>query len=191
MFIVTIVLGLALSRTAWARRANISPPRWPALVVVAAVGQALSGSAPPSARPALIVATVGMGALWAAKQRRSVPGALIAVGTAANVVVMAVNGGMPVSADALRRAGFEVVDVSDGYLFEHVAYGPETRLGWLADVIPVPVLNVVSVGDLALAAGIALWVAAVAAPSAAGPSVAGAVDVGEGQDPAEVVVARP
>lgn len=44
---------------------------------------------------------------------------------------------------------------------KNVPAGTDTMLGWLADVVPVPPLRtVVSVGDLLLALGVAVLVAA-------------------------------
>ena len=82
---------------------------------------------------------------------------LVALGLAANALVVAANGAMPVSLSAAERAGAPVEDV----LFEddprHEAAGDGTRLRWLADVVPVPLPlrpEVVSPGDVLVAAGL-------------------------------------
>lgn len=92
---------------------------------------------------------------------RSIHGAtLVALGLAANAAVMLTNGGMPVSADAAVRAGVDpAVVVSEG---QHELTGDDTRLAWLGKVVPVafpPRPEVVTPGDVAVAAGLALAVA--------------------------------
>ncbi len=85
--------------------------------------------------------------------------ALIAIGLAANAMVMLVNGAMPVSERAAGRAGADLTAVmSTG---DHEPITPETRLPWLGEVVPVafpPRPEVVSPGDVAIAAGIAVLI---------------------------------
>lgn len=87
---------------------------------------------------------------------RSIPGAwLIGAGLFLNLLVITVNGGMPVSENAARIA--KVPDIS-AYLETAIKHRPmtaETRLAFLGDWIPVPFLRkVLSIGDIALAAGV-------------------------------------
>lgn len=87
---------------------------------------------------------------------RSLPGLLIAaVGLAMNLAVISANGAMPVSADAVRAAGGDELEIEEG-AFKHQELDDDTRLGFLGDIIPLPALGVWSVGDLVLAAGLAL-----------------------------------
>jgi hypothetical protein len=86
---------------------------------------------------------------------RQLPGmALIGVGLALNVVVIAANGAMPVSVSASRTAGVDpppagIADV------EHERLTDDTKLPWLADVIAIPNTHeVFSVGDVVLALGV-------------------------------------
>ncbi len=90
---------------------------------------------------------------------------LVGLGLALNLAVMAANGGyMPVSPEALARAGL-------GHLAAQVEYGAPilgakdillpreaTRLWWLGDTLavpgPAPLRAVLSVGDVFLAAGV-------------------------------------
>lgn len=87
---------------------------------------------------------------------------MIGVGTLCNALVVAANSGMmPVSAKALELAGM-------GYLLDpgqfdwnirHVLMTVSTRLGFLADIIPVPGIGkimpeVASIGDMLLAIGV-------------------------------------
>ena len=86
--------------------------------------------------------------------------ALIATGALMNFVVIAANGGMPVSLDALERAGlgnpFEGDAVTKG---AHHALDDDDRLTFLADVIPIKVTaNVVSAGDVVIWAGLLLLI---------------------------------
>ena len=90
---------------------------------------------------------------------------LVLVGTLANLVPVMLNGGsMPIWAPALTAAGFTPADVHSAFhtiIFD--APGPAFLLhgGPLGDIIPIPfpiIQNVVSVGDLILAVGLA-WFA--------------------------------
>jgi hypothetical protein len=83
--------------------------------------------------------------------------AIVTLGLAANFVVIAVNGGMPVRAQAIISAGAAPADLP------HLHYGTKRhlerasdRLTFLADVVPVPPLReVLSFGDLVMAVGVA------------------------------------
>jgi hypothetical protein len=84
---------------------------------------------------------------------RQLPGVwLIAVGLALNAVVIAMNRAMPVDPAAIAAIGLEGAAVPPG---KHTLLTAETRLPWLADIIPVRWLrSIVSVGDLVLAVGL-------------------------------------
>jgi hypothetical protein len=115
---------------------------------------------------ALLVATLA--------NRRLVGMAVAATGIGANLLVVALNGAMPVSLGALRRIRPTLVDLPAG---AHRAmpdgawgfgarwafgarWGFGARLGFLGDVVALPALGVVvSVGDILLALGVALSVA--------------------------------
>lgn len=77
---------------------------------------------------------------------------LIGLGFTLNVLVILANGGMPVSPDAIRAMGGDPTGaVLAG---KHHMMTAATALPWLADVIPVPPIDlIVSVGDLVLIAG--------------------------------------
>jgi hypothetical protein len=87
----------------------------------------------------------------------------VMVGLALNVLVIAVNGGMPVSAAALDVAGASAEGLGAGETAKHHLMGPGDKLTPLGDVIgiPPPVGAVVSVGDLFLYAGVAALVVTV------------------------------
>lgn len=92
---------------------------------------------------------------------------LLTVGIALNVVVIAVNGGMPVSDEALRTAygpGYPDIRrelVEEGAPKHHLADPDEDVLLPLADVIPIgaPVRTVFSAGDLVAMVAV-VWVLA-------------------------------
>ncbi len=119
-------------------------------------------------RNPLVALSYGMVGSWLimnlARQSRMVRTAigLLALGWMANVAPIAANGGMPVAVDALAQVGGPPADdLAAGNIDKHVAAGPGTRLAALGDVIPVaPLGAVVSIGDLFMAAGISLTVAA-------------------------------
>ena len=95
---------------------------------------------------------------------------LVLIGLACNFAVIAVNGGMPVSADALRDSGQEEVLAlleTEGSDKHHLLTGDDD-LTFLADVIAVrqPIGQAISVGDLFIYGGLVwLVVAAMRAPS--------------------------
>jgi hypothetical protein len=89
---------------------------------------------------------------------------LVAEGWLLNVLVMAANGGMPVSGSALAQVGHAGTVVSQGHLWKHVALSSTTRLPLLGDVIPVPLpllRSVISVGDVAMLVGLGVAAAVV------------------------------
>lgn len=125
-----------------------------------------------------VVATVAFG-LWLATfpvlasvawLNRGEPGMLVlCAGLLMNFVVIALNGGMPVDAGAVRA--LTSVSVSNSILpgdFVHVIASTTTRMPWLADVLPVPgpawIKAVASPGDCLLFAGVVSFLSS--APSA-------------------------
>lgn len=86
---------------------------------------------------------------------------LITLGLVLNAVVVARNGDMPVSIAAASRAGVSTLTVATGNDPRHSIAGPESTWRRLGDVIPVPMPispEVVSVGDVLIAAGLAEFV---------------------------------
>jgi hypothetical protein len=87
----------------------------------------------------------------------------ITVGGALNLLVVAVNGGMPVSAGVIVQATAHapadaVAGIESASL--HIPLGAETNLPILADIMPLPVPAfgaVVSAGDVVLCAGVAVF----------------------------------
>ncbi|MGH8971008.1 MAG: DUF5317 family protein [Actinomycetes bacterium] len=91
---------------------------------------------------------------------RALPGVpLAALGLLLNVVVVTANGAMPVSAEAATRAGASAPSLRLDSDPMREPLGPDTRLGLLADRIPVASPwrpQAVSAGDVLVAAGVAL-----------------------------------
>jgi hypothetical protein len=113
------------------------------------------------------VAAAGLVVLFVVRNRTLVGVPLMAVGFALNAVVIVANGAMPVSQEAAAYAGVEIDAILAGDDARHELLDDRTRLRLLADVIAVPLpgplsgrSNVVSAGDVVLAAGIGHLVAA-------------------------------
>jgi Family of unknown function (DUF5317) len=113
-----------------------------------------------------LAATVAMLARNAWLRRSSVryAWAIAATGVLLNFIVVAANNGeMPQSQEARIAAGASEERVagltSEPGWHNVAAMTSETRLGWLGDVLPepawLPIHNVMSLGDLVLASGIA------------------------------------
>ena len=85
---------------------------------------------------------------------RSLPGLLLAgAGMALNVLVIALNGAMPVLVSSAEKAGVPQ-SIGDASI-KHERLDEETVLPWLGDAIPVPPFKeVLSVGDVVLALGL-------------------------------------
>lgn len=77
---------------------------------------------------------------------------LAAAGLILNVLVIGVNGGMPIVVDASRRPEFAESGEID---LDHELLTEDTLLPFLGDVIPLPfTIRVLSIGDVVLALGI-------------------------------------
>lgn len=99
-------------------------------------------------------------------RNRALPGMpLIALGFVLNALVVTANGAMPVDEKAANRIGLSVIGLYAHTDAKHELADSETRLRPLADIVPVPLpgplqpgSNVLSVGDVVLAAGIGVLV---------------------------------
>lgn len=103
---------------------------------------------------------------------------VVAVGVAANALVIGLNNGMPVRPSAVVAAHVASVDdeAALSYGNRHHRQSGADRLAWLADIIPIPAFReVVSFGDLILAVGVAAAVAHLLGP---GPRHASPADDG-------------
>ena len=131
----------------WRRLATFSLRLWPLLVVSFATrtGASFFPSAPLSV---YLVSLIGIAVVAALNWR--LPGALlIAIGTAMNVVVVSLNSGMPYDATTALAVGAPLPTDS-----LHVVMFDQTRLPFLADIVPVGLArSVYSVGDFLIALG--------------------------------------
>jgi len=141
-----VVAGLVFGGR-FSRLADLRVIWWPLLVVAIAARLV----APAFGGAALALFLGGFAAIVAVAVRNiALPGmTLIASGAALNLLVIALNGAMPVDPAAVAAAGALMpTDRLHTPLTEH------TRLGLFSDVIPVPMVrNVYSIGDVLLAAG--------------------------------------
>ncbi len=174
MLLLGIVLGLIAGLAAGGRLDNLLAARlrW-TLLIFASLALRLGTEAAllrdvalvDQLRLPLLAAAYGVlvVALWA---NRRLPGiGLALVGTALNATAIIVNGGfMPVWDQALAAAGLDPAGIASPIHFVIALQPPLDfllRAGPLGDVIPIPLAflpNVLSVGDVLLAAGLAFFV---------------------------------
>lgn len=160
LVVLTVAAAVVIGRLRGGRFDNLSTAslRGGLLAVGAAVAQLLHAISP---HPLAAVVLTGISQvallafLWC---NRYVAGAfLAAVGSTLNTAVILANGAMPVSRDAMLLVSRHHPEEITGGRHRLLADGD--ALPWLADVIGLPLLRtVVSVGDVVLAAGIALVV---------------------------------
>lgn len=116
--------------------------------------------APGRASAVLYVASATLACLVVARNL-ALPGLpLVGLGLLLNLCVVVANAAMPVSLHAATRAGVSTTDVRAGDQPGHEPADRRTRLAWLADVVPVasPLhREIVSVGDVGVAAGLAVY----------------------------------
>jgi len=134
--------------------------RWP-LLVAAVAAQLSLGWLPTATRWVLVLICCGLVLAWTV-ENFGVLGtklglALLLAGILANAIVIAANRGMPVDVHALVISGRSAhTNLANGFLFKHTTMTPHTSLSWLADRIPIPLLEeVVSFGDLLMLGGLA------------------------------------
>jgi Family of unknown function (DUF5317) len=98
---------------------------------------------------------------------------IVVAGLALNATVILVNGGMPVRPEAVSAVGLDPdeLDAADLGAKRHLE-GPDDRLTFLGDVLPLrPLGEVVSVGDVVLAIGVAGLLFRVLRPRPLSPSL--------------------
>jgi len=169
VMLVLIVIGLAVCVGFIAggslRHFEHLEVRWwgAALAGLALQGIALSSSIGPPAGPVLLVGSYGLLIAFAWVNRRLPALWLVMTGLVLNILVIGVNGGMPVSASALEAAGARADGLLGAGALKHHLMGPGDTLTPLGDVIgiPPPIGAVISIGDVLLYAGIAILVVAV------------------------------
>ena len=169
MVLVLIVIGLSvvigLTAGGSLRPFERLRMRWwgAALVGLALQGIPLSSEVIGRADSAVVIGSYGLLLGFAWVNRRLPALWLVMAGLVLNLVVIAANDGMPVSASAVETAGTGAAGLAGGGTSKHHLLGPQDTLTPLADVIgiPPPVGAVLSVGDLLLYAGVAVLVVAV------------------------------
>lgn len=161
MGLIVVVVGLAVlvGRLAGGRLEHLAstPLRGVLLAGAAAVAQFLHALTPnPAVGVALTLTSQGC-LLWFLWLNRYLAGvALVALGSTMNTAVIAANGAMPVTREAIMAVSRQPYEMTSG---RHRLLTPDDALPWLADIIPLPLLRTVaSVGDVVLAAGIGLLV---------------------------------
>jgi hypothetical protein len=174
LFVLVAAAALALALLLGGRLSALGEARlrglW--LLVIAGALKLFELAAPDSFLPALwpylipaqTLAVVAFSAL-----NLRVPGvALVLLGSAANLAVVALNGGfMPVSRGAVAAAGGArdlAAMRTAGHVGTYTLLTSGTPLGWLGDTIllPWPLARALSLGDFVLAAGIAVSMLALA-----------------------------
>ena len=169
--LLAVAAGLGIGLLAGGRLSHLGSRNlrlWP-LLIGGLAAQILSAQLDGDTSFALLLASYGLLLAFAAANVVLVGMWLVAMGIAVNLVVIAVNGGMPVRESALRSAGAVesgvpvVIDTAS----KHHLQRPSDRLVFLGDIIPVePLGEVVSFGDVVMAVGVADVVVNLLRPSA-------------------------
>ena len=168
-FAIGVLCGIAVGCRRGGRVARLTTLRFraPTLLAVAALTQAGFAVVAPGYRVVALGVAYAVVGIWLTLNAFHHRGGVrlgcvvLVVGWLLNLIPIMLNGGMPVSADALERVGAsKSMSVTEGHFSKHVPAGRDTRLSVLGDVIPLPVTaSVVSIGDIILLAGIARVVA--------------------------------
>jgi hypothetical protein len=163
MVLVLLVAAVALAATAMGGTrltgVRIRAVRLLVAAAVVQVGTSLLAPGSSAVRTAALVVTAVLVGLFLLGNGR-LPGVpLVALGLLLNVLVIALNGAMPVSVRAAADAGIarSELELAEDAMREPVTAG--TRLWWLGDVVPVGIPRwpqVVSAGDVLVAAGVGL-----------------------------------
>lgn len=166
LMLLTLALTLGVGYLLGGRLSNLADLRirWAPLAVVGFAMQLIN---PPGRWPlAMLLGSFVLLSAFAIANRRTPGFGLILIGVAFNFLVIAVNAGMPVSAEALRTSGQEgtvsaLTDRADAYVKHHLA-GPDERVLFLGDVIglPPPVAQAISLGDIFTYGGVAVVIVA-------------------------------
>lgn len=170
LLVVLVSVGIGYARGgSLTRLSQLQLPGWP-LVFLALGVQALgsfAGTLGLAHPQPLYVTGLVLSALLITvfvirnRHLRGMP--LIAAGFLLNAVAVSANGAMPVSQWAADRADIDIAGLTRGSDAKHEIADRRTALRPLTDVIPAPLplprgSNVISVGDVVLAAGIGVLV---------------------------------
>jgi uncharacterized protein DUF5317 len=166
VILVLIVIGLAVCAGFLAGGSlrpfeHLNVHWWGVAVAgLALQGISLTGDLGREAGLAVLVGSYGLLVAFAWVNRRLPALWLVMAGLVLNILVIGVNGGMPVSASALETAGAGAEGLIGAGTAKHHLMGPDDSLTPLGDVIgiPPPVGAVISIGDVLLYAGVATLV---------------------------------
>lgn len=160
--IAAVAAGIALGYAFGGRLSRIGEAdlRWLPLLYASAALQFLG--APLGGAPGLALVLLSFAGLvvFAAANFHHAGMGVVLVGVLMNFLVIAVNGGMPVRADAIVQAGIADRDELDDLDFSAKRHleRDDDALMVLADIVPVPagpLAQVVSFGDLVMSVGVA------------------------------------
>jgi len=169
ILLASLVLSLLIGLARGGHLANVVQwcPRWGWVAVLALLMQVAAVVLANSGWISQLLLSGAIAALLVfAFANRMLPGfLLLALGIAANALAAVVNAGrVPVSPEALAQAGLgHLAQMPQGTLVEGskdvILSHARARLWWLGDVIPIPppLSVVLSIGDLAVAAGCAWY----------------------------------
>ena len=166
MSLVLVVLAVALV-LGWARGGSLDrlgalPLRSRRLVVGSLAAQLVGTFVGGPFYPLGLAVSAALVVAFLVRNRGIRGTGLVALGLVANAMVVVANGAMPVSLEAAGRAGIGTQDLLTRSDPRHETADRDTRLPWLADVVPVPLPlrpEVVSPGDVLVAAGLGQLVA--------------------------------
>ena len=160
LIVGTLIIAIAVGYLAGGRLSNLAnlQIRWAPLAIIGFVMQLIN---PPGHWPlAMLFGSFVLLSVFAFVNRHVVGFWLILVGVGLNFLVIGLNGGMPVSSQALAASGQEgsigqLTDNADSYVKHHLATSDDTAL-FLGDVIalPPPIGQAISVGDIFTYAGV-------------------------------------
>jgi len=163
--VVAIVVGGVVGLIGGGSFRNLGEHRlaaWP-LLPAGVVLQVASNFPKGAVALVLLLASYAALAAFAAANIKVFGMAVVVVGLACNLLVIAVNHGMPVQRKAVIQAGIASDDADLQHIHlmaKHHYQRPSDRLMPLADVIPVsPLREVLSIGDVVMSVGIAMVVA--------------------------------
>jgi hypothetical protein len=166
LILATLAIALLAGYVGGGRLSHLSDLRirWAPLALV---GFALQLINPPGSWPLfMLLGSFVLLSTFAIVNIRTAGFALILVGVAMNFAVIGLNGGMPVSRQALIASGqadtiADLTNDADSYVKHHLANGDDVVL-FLGDVIalPPPVAQAISVGDIYTYGGVAVVIMA-------------------------------
>jgi hypothetical protein len=166
LLVATLLVAVAIGYLAGGRVSNLGTLRlrWAPLALIALILQVID---PPGSWPlAMLIASFVLLSIFVLANRRIAGFWLVLVGVALNFAVIGVNGGMPVSTQALVASGqTDTVGQLTGHaersVKHHLATDGDTA-SYLGDVIaiPPPMGQAISLGDIFTYGGVAVVVVA-------------------------------